>query len=207
MNSVKTSIVSAFNMHGYTLRSEALRFLQEKLEPLDDTQRHEEVQKVLDHVNTQNLSSPMIEKDIIENIIKSLETASSDDGILFKVYDAFSLHRYTYNTDSKKFLNWALLHDKSPSLHGSSDSKADIFIERYKMVHQRTARHKVFAAPVIRDSSRPSNSYSLKAVEHLLGTSGREKNVVVLGMLTQLKEGQFFLEDPTGAVRLNLKKA
>ncbi|MCV4656212.1 hypothetical protein OFM13_33265, partial [Escherichia coli] len=32
-------------------------------------------------------------------------------------------------------------------------------------------------------------------------------DVIVLGMITQLKEGKFFLEDPTGTVQLDLSKA
>lgn len=79
------------------------------------------------------------------------------------------------------------MHSKSPSLHGNPDSKANIFIEKFKLVHQRTARHKLFAAPAITNQSN-STTYSLKAVEHLLGSSSKENNVIILGMLTQLKE-------------------
>lgn len=202
----KAQIVSAFNLHGYTLRSEALKFLQEKLESLERSERQDEIKKLIEHVNTQNLTSTLIEKLNVESAFSNLDSGLDEDFVLFKVHDSFSLNRYTYNSDSKKFLRWHNLHSKSPALHGISDSKANIFIEKYKMVHQRTARHRLFAAPAIATVSH-SSTFSLKAVEHLLGSSAKESNVIVLGMLTQLKEGQFFLEDPTGAVRLNLSRA
>lgn len=205
MNS-KAQIVSVFNIYGYTLRSEALKYLQEKLESVDRAERQEELKKIIDIINTQNLTSTLIAKENIEFAFTNLDTRSSEDDVLLKIFDSFSLNRYTYNVDSKKFLSWDTIHNKLPSLHGSPDSKANVFIEKYKLVHQRTARHKLFAAPAIANQSN-CTTYSLKAVEHLLGASSKETNIIILGMLTQLKEGQFFLEDPTGTVRLNLSKA
>ena len=84
-------------------------------------------------------------------------------------------------------MNWSTLHSKPRSLHGNPDSKANIFIEKFKLVHQRTARHKLFAAPAIANQLS-STAYSLKAVEHLLGSSSKENNIIILGMLVQLKE-------------------
>ncbi|KAF8782731.1 DNA polymerase epsilon subunit 2 like protein [Argiope bruennichi] len=104
-------------------------------------------------------------------------------------------------------MSWGSLHDKPATLHGHANSKADMLIERYRTVHQRTARHRLFAAPAISSDMSQSCTYSLRAIEHLLGSSSKEENVIVLGILTQLKEGQFFLEDPTGVVRVNLKQA
>lgn len=93
------------------------------------------------------------------------------------------------------------MQSKSPSLHGNPDSKANIFIEKFKLVHQRTARHKLFAAPAITTNQSNSTTYSLKAVEHLLGSSSKENNVIILGMLTQLKE-----VSKDNNVVINLKK-
>lgn len=91
------------------------------------------------------------------------------------------------SADSKKFLTWNSLHKTPASLYGDSESKANMLIEKYKMIHQRTARHRLFAAPTI-SSDTSQNNFSLRAVEHLLGSSAKENNLVVLGMLTQLKE-------------------
>ncbi|XP_055933916.1 DNA polymerase epsilon subunit 2-like [Argiope bruennichi] len=207
MKTLKAIIISAFNMHGYTLRSDALKFLQEQLESLSPSEQQADIDKILNHIVGQNLVSPLIEKSIVETAFKSLHSSAIDNSVLFNVCDAFSLIRFTFNADFKKFMSWGSLHDKPATLHGHANSKADMLIERYRTVHQRTARHRLFAAPAISSDMSQSCTYSLRAIEHLLGSSSKEENVIVLGILTQLKEGQFFLEDPTGVVRVNLKQA
>ena len=49
--------------------------------------------------------------------------------------------------------------------------------------------------------------YQLKCVDYLLGTTKKLNNVIVLGMLTQIKHGKYSLEDPTGCVDLDLTNA
>jgi DNA polymerase epsilon subunit 2 len=49
-------------------------------------------------------------------------------------------------------------------------------------------------------------NYKLSKIEILLSTS-KPVEVVVLGYLTQLTEGKFYLEDPTGVVQLDISKA
>ena len=49
--------------------------------------------------------------------------------------------------------------------------------------------------------------FQLKPVEFLLGSSAKLEEIIVLGMLTQLKEGKWYLEDNTGAVQLDLSRA
>ena len=46
--------------------------------------------------------------------------------------------------------------------------------------------------------------YLYQAVEFLLGTVNKLSDVIVLGMLTQVTHGKYSLEDPTGAVTLDL---
>ncbi|GIX94149.1 DNA polymerase epsilon subunit 2 [Caerostris darwini] len=207
MKTLKATIISAFNIHGYTLRSDALKFLQEHLESLAASEQQTDIDKILNQIVGQNLTSPLIDKHIVESAFKNLHSAANDDGVLFNVCDSFSLIRYTFNADSKKFLPWSTLHDKTVALHGNPDSKAQMLIERYRTIHQRTARHRLFTAPAISRDTNQSSTFSLRAIEHLLGSSSKEDNVIVLGIITQLKEGQFFLEDPTGVVRLNLMEA
>ncbi|GIY98930.1 DNA polymerase epsilon subunit 2 [Caerostris extrusa] len=198
MKTLKANIISAFNIHGYTLRSDALKFLQEHLGSLAASEQQTDIDKILNQIVGQNLTSPLIDKHIVESAFKNLHSAANDDGVLFNVCDSFSLIRYTFNADSKKFLPWSTLHDKTVALHGNPDTKAQMLIERYRTIHQRTARHRLFTAPAISRDTNQSSTFSLRAIEHLLGSSSKEDNVIVLGIITQLKEGQFFLEDPTG---------
>lgn len=85
---------------------------------------------------------------------------------------------------------------------------------RYQLIHQRTVRHHLFA-PSLTDTLGDMDEngelrvkkFKLSPVEKLLCTSSRVDEAVVLGMLTQLKEGKFYLEDPTGAIQIDLSKA
>ncbi|XP_012519209.1 PREDICTED: DNA polymerase epsilon subunit 2 [Propithecus coquereli] len=75
-------------------------------------------------------------------------------------------------------------------------------------VRKRSHRHELFTPPVIGchpDESR--SKFQLKTIETLLGSTTKIGDVIILGMITQLKEGKFFLEDPTGTVQLDLSKA
>ncbi|XP_054720371.1 DNA polymerase epsilon subunit 2-like [Uloborus diversus] len=202
----KSNIISAFSIHGFTLRREALNYLQQEIDSLGVDQRKEALQSILDHVNGQNLSSSMLEKSVIESAVKNFYHANDVDEVPLNVFDAFSFVRYTYDLDSKRFIKWDTLHKKPSSLHGSPDSKANIFREIFKVIQQRTIRHHLFAPPAISEGSNQNQAYTLFTVEHVLGSSSKDTNIIVLGMLTQLKEGQFYLEDPTGVVRLNLSK-
>lgn len=92
-------------------------------------------------------------------------------------------------------------------LHGTADDKSDMFIERYTILNQRALHHDLFMpASVAASTTQKGMKFTLKPVEHLLGCSGNLGDVIVLGMLTQIKEGKYFLEDPTGAVELDLSK-
>uniref|UniRef100_A0A2K6GSJ1 DNA polymerase II subunit 2 n=1 Tax=Propithecus coquereli TaxID=379532 RepID=A0A2K6GSJ1_PROCO len=77
----------------------------------------------------------------------------------------------------------------------------------YFFPHWRSHRHELFTPPVIGchpDESR--SKFQLKTIETLLGSTTKIGDVIILGMITQLKEGKFFLEDPTGTVQLDLSK-
>jgi len=59
----------------------------------------------------------------------------------------------------------------------------------------------------ISDTSGGTKKYQLKCVDYLLGTTNKLENVIVLGMLTQIKHGKYSLEDPTGCVDLDMTEA
>lgn len=76
-------------------------------------------------------------------------------------------------------------------------------IDRYTMLWQRTCRHELFAAS-IPGITTDVKKFQLRKIETLLASTS-VKEVVVLGMLAQLKENKFYVEDPTGAVPIDLK--
>lgn len=69
------------------------------------------------------------------------------------------------------------------------------------MLWQRTSRHELFS-PVVQGTKSQTKKFQLKRVENLLAAS-RMSDVVVLGLLTQIRERKLFIEDPTGIVSCN----
>jgi DNA polymerase epsilon subunit 2 len=57
------------------------------------------------------------------------------------------------------------------------------------------------------DSDDDGHKFKLHPIEFLLSSSGKVTEAVVLGLLTQLREGRYYLEDPTGIMQLDLSEA
>lgn len=73
------------------------------------------------------------------------------------------------------------------------------------MLWQRTSRHELFS-PVVQGTKTQTKKFQLKRVENLLAAS-KMNDVVVLGLLTQIRERKLFIEDPTGIVELDIANA
>lgn len=91
-------------------------------------------------------------------------------------------------------------------------SRSEYIRNRYTSLLQRILRHDLFAPNVnenIRTSNNNNNNESrkfvLKFAENLQSAS-TVKEVVMLGLLSKFKEGKFCLEDPTGAIPIDLSE-
>ncbi|XP_069117868.1 DNA polymerase epsilon subunit 2-like [Argopecten irradians] len=205
---LKSHVLSAFKMHGLTLRSESSKYLVEVLGSVDDDQREECLDKIIETIQKQPLSSSLITKATCEAAVQECNAEHDDEGEnILCVIDAFSVPRLSYVADRKKFIHNKTLQLPSPSLHGTASDKATLFRDRYTILHQRTQRHDLFTPPAIGAQEESSKKFKLKPIEFLLGSNTKLGDIIVLGMLTQLKEGKWYLEDLTGAVALDLTKA
>uniref|UniRef100_A0AAY5EBH0 DNA polymerase epsilon subunit n=1 Tax=Electrophorus electricus TaxID=8005 RepID=A0AAY5EBH0_ELEEL len=205
---LKTKVIAGFKMRGLMLRPEASRYLIEVLESVSEVELDDVIERILDAVEKQPLSSSMIELSVAETAVQDC-SQSCDETIdnVFNIIGAFDVPRFIYSIERKKFIPISMTSHPAPSLCGQARDKAELFRERYTILQQRTHRHEIFTPPVI--GSAPDegrNKFQLKTVEALLGSTAKLGEVIVLGMITQLKEGKFFLEDLTGSVQLNLSK-
>ncbi|NXY56640.1 DPOE2 polymerase, partial [Callaeas wilsoni] len=113
---------------------------------------------------------------------------------VFNVIGAFDIPRYIYNSERKKFLPLSMTDLPGPSLVGTARDKAELFRERYSILQQRTHRHELFTpSPVVAHPDDNKSRFQLKTVETLLGNTAKVGEVIVLGMITQLKEVSSFL--------------
>lgn len=94
---------------------------------------------------------------------------------------------------------------RKPLIDAPPSVKSDMFRTRYDLMLSKTLRNDRFKPPqsAVGTMSRRSAYFELTPVESI-ATRGSE--ALVLGMLTQLEEGSWFLEDINGAVRLDLSQ-
>ncbi|KAG1952316.1 DNA polymerase epsilon subunit [Pimephales promelas] len=151
----------------------------------------------------------MIELSVAEAAVQDC-SQSCDETIdnVFNIIGAFDVPRFVFSSERKKFVHVGMTTHAVPKLCGESRDKAELFRERYTILQQRTHRHELFTPPVIGSTvDEGRNKFQLKTVEALLGSTAKVGEVIVLGMITQLKEGKFYLEDVSGTVQLNISKA
>ncbi|XP_054651952.1 DNA polymerase epsilon subunit 2 [Dunckerocampus dactyliophorus] len=206
---IKSKVSADFKMRGLILRPEATKYMVEVLQSVNASQLDDIIERVLDAVEKQPLSSSMIELSVVENAVQDC-SQSSDDAInnVFNIIGAFDVPRYIYNAERKKFVPISMTSHPAPGLCGTARDKAELFRERYTILQQRTRRHELFTPPAIGAAVvENQNKFQLKTIEALLGSTAKMGGVIVLGMITQLKEGKYHLEDPTGTVELNISKA
>ncbi|KAM8833178.1 DNA polymerase epsilon subunit 2 isoform 2-T2 [Synchiropus picturatus] len=206
---IKTKVTAGFKMRGLILRPEASRYLVEVLESVNPSELEDVIEKVLDAVEKQPLSSSMVDLSVVEVAVQDC-TQSCDETIdnVFNIIGAFDVPRYIYSVERKKFVPLSMTNNPAPSLCGRSRDKAELFRERYTILQQRTHRHELFTPPAIGTVvEEGQNKFQLKTIEALLGSTAKLGEVIVLGMITQLKEGKFYLEDLSGTVQLDMSKA
>lgn len=119
--------------------------------------------------------------------------------------NAFDVPGYLYSKENKKFI----LRKNQRKILAPATSRSDYIRSRYYTILQRILRHDLFAPNVnenIKTSDSNSRKFVLKYAENLLSAATVEE-VVMLGLLSKFKEGKFYLEDPSGAIPIDLSEA
>lgn len=112
--------------------------------------------------------------------------------------NAFDVPKYKYDPDRKKYY----LENKKRSLLPPASVRSEFLQDRYTMLWQRTSRHELFSERIA-GTSTETKKFQLRKVESLLASTC-VREIVVLGLLAQLKENKYYIEDPTGAVPVDL---
>lgn len=144
------------------------------------------------HVTVENLKLA-IEECIRPDTLKSTET-------ILSVINAFDTPKIKHDLCKKKFLLTTL----TPDLYPEAEYKSLLFRDRFELLWYRTLRHELFTPP--RLGEKKENWIELVPIEYLLSDS-RTGNIYVMGLLTQLTEGQYYLEDTGGTIKIDLQRA
>lgn len=203
----KGRVTSVFQLNGLLLQRDARNYVFDAMQDVPQDDQVKWLESIVDQLQRQNLESASVSaRDVIQAVTAAQQAADGRGSEkVFTIIDAFTIPKFAYNQERKKFLPAS---DSSlRSLYGSPDAKAAVFLNRYTIIHQRLLRHDLFQPPIPgRSSNQQGVKFQMKPIEYLLGCSSAVGDLVVLGMLTQLKEGVYYLEDPTGAVKLDLSE-
>ena len=126
----KSVICSAFKMNGYHLRGEASDHLMQLFASVDEVQREDCIERIIESLEKQDLSSNIIELDVLENAIRSIGSEENNEETLV-VISAFDVPKFTYSCEKKKFLPTNERSELKMSLFGSANDKAELFRNRY----------------------------------------------------------------------------
>ncbi|KAK2539048.1 Pole2 [Columba guinea] len=161
---LRRRLSSAFRLRGLLLRADALKYLTEAFQSISEAELDDTIENVIDAVEKQPLSSDMIEQSTVEAAVQECSQAA-DETML------------------------SMTNFPVPNLFGTARDKAELFRERYSILQQRTHRHELFTPPaVVAHPNDSTSKFQLKTIETLLGNTAKVGEVIVLGMITQLKE-------------------
>jgi DNA polymerase epsilon subunit 2 len=118
---------------------------------------------------------------------------------VFQVIHANDVPRFRYQDEKKRFFRVS----DSTKLFGTAEEKRQMYSERWHLVKQRLLRHSLFRQKRVFRSGEQA-PYQLTTIEALLGTTEFH---YILGMLTQVEEGSWYLEDISGRVKCDFTQA
>ncbi|KAL7535352.1 hypothetical protein ACHAXR_006435 [Thalassiosira sp. AJA248-18] len=154
-------------------------------------------------------SNNIVTTSLLETVVAELSRDAKDvTEEAVQLLDAFRMPRLEFDAMRKQFS--LVDFGNKGTVYGEAVDKVDMFAQRYALIQQRILRQDIFQPKLVtagRSSSRGSGAggtHSLTPVESLLGRSGVR---YLLGMIVQVEEGKYYLEDHTAQVPLNFSQA
>ncbi|THU57816.1 hypothetical protein C4D60_Mb03t07530 [Musa balbisiana] len=149
-----------------------------------------------------SVKSSILDREAIRRVVSLLlnadaavdaSAASTSSRFALRVIDAFLIPRFRYDPIKNVFYE----HTGKLPIHGDAGDKAALYRDRYQLLLQRIARDKFFSKPVFDTKMTESESCEITPIQSLIGCTGRRW---IMGVISQLEEGQFYLEDLSAAV-------
>ncbi|KAF5400224.1 hypothetical protein PHET_06208 [Paragonimus heterotremus] len=214
MNVTKADVDKPFKLNGLFLAPDASAYLLQIVQRVDSSKRQKVLRRIVETILKQKIDETRITKTLCEQAVNECKADRSVDNPVLYVIDAFEVPRFHYSKSLKKFIpleSTSMNRQMDSIFPASAQVKAFLYAHRYEVVHQRVLRHQLFSQTSANGNTNTDGSqlasYRIRPIEYLLASGSKIDSVIVLGMLCQLREGDWHLEDPTGIVRLNLSQA
>ncbi|KAL0441154.1 UNVERIFIED_CONTAM: DNA polymerase epsilon subunit B [Sesamum radiatum] len=185
-SAMRNKVQRKFKMRGYTLKIEALSEILVKSSILDKEPVHKVVSLLLEA------------EAAVEESPTSSGCGSSASAL--RIIDAFDFPKFRYDPIKKLFHKYT----GKLAIHGDASAKATLYRDRFLMLSQRLSRDPHFSKPVFDSDISDYGSCQISPIQSLVGQTGKRW---VMGLISQLEDGHFYLEDLTAAVEVDLSNA
>lgn len=202
---ISSNILSLFSSKSLTLSRKAFEFLEDVLKDktLDDIIL---VIKYLTDEIIKISNNSIVNDDLLRNILqmssKIVDIVKCADSI--EVIDFNCIPKLAYDDKSDKFID---IQHKSLAQPFHIDELLSIYRNRYYLIKRLLISNNYFTDKSTVTSKSISIFNKLTSIESLLLLDNVSTNVFILAMITLPINGNFYAEDPTGRVKLNLKNA
>ncbi|KAJ0048195.1 hypothetical protein Pint_16784 [Pistacia integerrima] len=197
----RKKIQKKLKIRGYGLKIEALEEILSFVDRFPDAE-DEAVDLLLDQLEHESLKSSIIDGELVHRVISLLleaEGATEEDPSLasnhsgLRVIDAFLVPKFLYDPIKKQFYQ----HPGSLPIHGEASAKAALYRDRLLLLFQRVSRDQHFSKSSFDAETSEFGSCEISTIQSLVGQRGRKW---VMGVISQLEDGHFYLEDLTASV-------
>ncbi|KAL5173989.1 DNA polymerase epsilon subunit B [Glycine soja] len=195
--SMRKKVQRKCKIRGYNLKVDALNEILSFASRFEGPDEDEAIDLLLVELDS-SLKSTIIDKETVQRVVSLLLEAteateeSSDAAAAIRVVDAFLIPKYKYDYSRKQFYE----HTGSLSIHGEASAKSDLYRERFLLLFQRLSRDQHFSAPAFESEFSHFGSCEISPIQSLVGQTGRRW---VMGVISQLEDGHYYLEDLTAA--------
>ncbi|KAK2990641.1 hypothetical protein RJ640_028830 [Escallonia rubra] len=208
-SSMRNKVQRKFKMRGYSLKVEALTEILSFVSHFPDAQ-DDALNLLLDDLQSQSqsLKSSILDKEAVCGVTSLLLEADmaanhhdpTSSKSQLRIIDAFDFPKFHYDPIKKSFLR----HDGIPLIHGEPSAKATLYRDRFLLLFQRLSRDPHFARPAFDAEYSRSGTCEITTIQSLVGRTGKSW---ILGVISQLEDGHFYLEDLSAAVEIDLSSA
>ena len=200
--SLRRDVVRALKMQGLSAQAEAVKALVSVLSREADPGAALEaiVDCVKERVERGEVQSSILDLDTVSQVVDDLSKDEEDFAQeALQLFDAHSWPKLAFDPLRKAF---RMEPATGRRVNGDPGGKGRIFRERFAMIQQRVSRMDLFNAPLLQSSKR--QFLRLTPIEALLGSSGCR---TLLGTISQVEEGKYYLEDLSASVPVDLSAA
>jgi len=211
MPNIRKQIITSFKKRGLSLSPPALNALLNILSHTDRNQNHasilsnllDEIKETLMDSSDQSSTNLVVSKDLLEKVVASITRDGRD--VMEEALQLIDLNsgvpKLYYHTMKRRFELFP--PSSSNGFFGTPQDKVDMLLQRYALIHQRLMRQEHFRPKLVQASQSQNQVQQVKItpIEGLLGSKGVK---ILLGIITQVEEGRYYLEDPTAQIPIDL---